>query len=155
MSGSGVGRTPTNAVFVAGKLNPPNIRLQDILNMSLRDIYPKRKKMKKTDLEKLRSDLEKGFGKRTMRFGIEYAWYNAHALDAGIQTRARKARRWREEVLKLSESGEVSEERVKVRMKYVGMKRPVMVTAYYVDGELAFYRKGGNILKPEDYERIE
>ena len=111
--------------------------------------------MKKTDLEKIRKELDGGFGKRSMRYGIEYAWYNAHALDAGIQTRARKAKAWRKKILELSESGEVTEERVEVRLKYVGMRSRFKVTAYYIDGELVLYRKGGNLLKPENYERIE
>lgn len=110
--------------------------------------------MKKTDLDKIRKELDKGFGKKTMRYGIEYAWYNAHALDAGIQTRANNARKWRKAILELAENGEVTEERCVIRLKYVGMRSRINATAYYLNGELSFYRKGGKILKPENYERI-
>jgi hypothetical protein len=110
---------------------------------------------KKTDLKKIQKELDGGFGKRVMRYGIEYSWYNAHALDAGIQTRANKAKAWRKKILELGKTGLVTEERVVIKMKYVGMRSRVKATAYYVDGELALYRKGGNLLKPENYERIE
>ena len=109
--------------------------------------------MKKVDIEKIKAELEKGFGKTCMRYGIEYAWYNAGALDEGIKTRARNAKKWREKLVELSESGELTEERVVVC--YDGLKRfKYKVTAYYVDGELAVYRKGSKLLDIENYERI-
>jgi hypothetical protein len=111
--------------------------------------------MKKTDVEKIKKELENGFGKRCMRNGIEYGWYNAAALDAGIQTRATNARKWREKIVQLSEVGEVTEEKLSVRLKYTRL-RPFKVTAYYVAGELKLYRKGGKFIStdPEDYEVI-
>lgn len=102
--------------------------------------------MKTTNLKKIENELAKGFGKKSNRFGIEYAWYNAHALDAGIQTRANNAKKWRNAVLELAEQGVVTEQ--KVTFAYDGMKRwKKNGTAYYVDGELRLLVSRGKMYK--------
>lgn len=108
---------------------------------------------KVTDLKKIRKELDAGFGKKTMRNGIEYAWYNASALDAGIQTRANNARKWRMKILELAETGLVTQEKVKLRLRYV-KRMSFNATAYYVDNVLTLYVKGGKMLSidPDNYE---
>lgn len=92
--------------------------------------------MKKTNIEKLKKEIENQVIGKPSRYGIEYAWYNAHALDEGILTRQRNAIKWKEEVVALAEKGVVTEKRVRVRhYSWIGN-----VTAYYVDGELVMYR---------------
>ena len=111
--------------------------------------------MTKTNLEKIRKELENGFGKKTMRNGIEYAWYNAGALDAGIETRARNARKWRKKVLELGERGTVTQQRVKLRLRYV-KRTTFFATAYYVDDVLEMYVKSGKMLNadPDNWEIV-
>jgi hypothetical protein len=108
----------------------------------------------KTNVSKIKKELENGFGKKHMRYGIEYAWYNAAALDAGIMTRAKNAKKWREEVVKLSEKGEVTEE--KVTAAYDGMKKfSKKATAYYLNGELKLLVSRGKMLDTKNYKVLE
>lgn len=107
--------------------------------------------MKKVNTEKIKAELEKGFGKKTMRNGIEYAWYNAGALDEGIKTRARNARKWREAVLELTTRGEVYEEKITVGPEYSRIK--VKATAYVLNGADQFYVYRGKMISTDSYIR--
>ena len=110
--------------------------------------------MKTTNLEKIRQELENGFGKKCMRNGIEYGWYNAAALDAGIETRAKNARKWRQAVLDLAENGKVTERKVTLKLEYVKRFRPIKATAYYLDGELKLYVYRGKFLTIDSYIEV-
>jgi len=110
--------------------------------------------MKKVDIEKIKAELEKGFGKRPTRFGIEYSWYNARALDEGIRTRGRRAEKWRKRVLELAETGIVYKEKVMIGPNYSdNWKWQRKATAFIVNGEDKFFMARGLIYETKNYER--
>ena len=108
----------------------------------------------KANIEKIEKELENGFGMKVSRPGIHYAWYSAWALDRGIQTRAKRAKIWRNRVLTLAEMGTVYTEKVMIGPNYSDNPRWYKkATAYILHGKDRFFVIRGVMYETKNYER--
>ena len=105
--------------------------------------------MKRTNIEKIKRELGRGFNPDARRAGWDYGRGWGDSLDAALDQRAKYARRWREEVLDAEERvGPLYEER-KVIGLFRGARRNHWAATVYrtEDGRPVLARKGTTTIK--------